>query len=141
MSQSSYDERRRGRRTHTTYRLPVVGKKGVSAYLQDISTEGMRVRFLDDTDLEDVTQLRIELPAWVGLGAKIDLDGRFVWVRPCGGEGGPEGGFAFSALPAKKVARIEELIECIQRAAEEDGLFTSVRGRYSASPAGTAPAF
>jgi hypothetical protein len=121
-SVASGAERRTARRSPVFYRLDVTGpSKRQVGYLLDVTPEGMRVRCNPDVDISGIGCLSIIFPHWMGLGEKLQVTGRFVWTKPAM-EGRIEGGFVFDGLSLKDVARLEDLIEIVVKAATEDEL-------------------
>ena len=129
-------ERRRAPRI-PAYRMPLRSEDGeVLGYALDLSPLGARVLCLADADLSAVTRPWLELPDWLGLGSRLELQGSFVWCRsihrpsgsrsrPGGGSGSAgwrEAGFVFAGLSGAARGMLEELVPRLLHAAREDGL-------------------
>ena len=116
---STATDRRSAPRQMVAYRLDVLPPEGPAAFLLDVSTAGMRVRFKGSTDLGRIERLTVALPRWLELGERLEMRGRFVWVRNLAG-GSQEAGFAFDGLSRKESNLLEVLIQRLAGAVAED---------------------
>lgn len=115
-------ERRKSPRHRVLYRMDVTdAAKKYFGCLLDVSSSGMRIQASEDTDVLSVTKLRIELPQWLEMGDAIRVEGRFVWCKSKAA-GKLEAGFSFNTLSEREQVALDQLIDRLSLAAEEDGL-------------------
>ena len=121
MSNYPEGDRRKIVRHRVHYRMDVSNPAGeFFGCLLDVSSSGMRVQTSEDVDVLNVTKLHIELPRWLELGETIRIQGRFVW---CKGKarGKMEAGFSFDGLREGEQDKLDNLVDRITQAAEDDG--------------------
>ena len=114
-------ERRKTPRQRVHYRMDVSDPNGeFFGCLLDVSSSGMRVLTSEDVNVLNVTKLKIELPRWLELGETIRIEGRFVWCK-AKSRGKMEAGFSFDGLRESEQDKLDQLVDRVSQAAEEDG--------------------